>query len=129
MKYYGFYLMVCSFIAFCLYGIDKWKAQSGGWRISEKTLLGISLIGGGVAVVLIVLHSNKKAKEREAEATVNAYKRKKIDTTDDLSIDVYADEEVEETTAETVEEVTETEAEPTQAEEVKVEETDEVKDE
>lgn len=103
------------------------------WAVWLIVCGSVALIGGGVAVVLIVLHSNKKAKEREAEATVNAYKRKKIDTTDDLSIDVYADEEVEETTAETVEEtveeVTETEAEPTQAEEVKVEETDEVKDE
>ena len=62
MKYYGFYLMVCSFIAFCLYGIDKWKAQSGGWRISEKTLLGISLIGGGVGGYLAMQLFRHKTK-------------------------------------------------------------------
>ena len=39
----------------------------------------------------------KKAKKAEDEATVNAYKRKKIDTTDDKSIDVYAEEEPVET--------------------------------
>ena len=46
------------------------------------------------AIIVPVVIVNKKAAERRArEATVNAYKRQKIDTTDDKSIDVYADEE------------------------------------
>jgi hypothetical protein len=44
------------------------------------------------ATVLIVYIRAKKRKKAEEEATVNAYKRPKIDTTDDKSIDVYADE-------------------------------------
>ena len=33
-------------IAFILYGLDKKYAREGRWRIPEKTLLGIALIGG-----------------------------------------------------------------------------------
>lgn len=50
-----------------------------------------------VAVPVVIASKKKAAKKREAEATVNAYKRKKIDTTDDKSIDVYADDETEKT--------------------------------
>jgi len=35
-----------NFIAFALFGIDKARAESGAWRISEGTLLGWALIGG-----------------------------------------------------------------------------------
>lgn len=59
-----------------------------------------------VAVILIVNAQKKKAAEkREAEETVNAYKRAQIDTTDDKSIDVYADELPAEETVENQEEV------------------------
>ena len=56
-----------------------------------------------------VKQMNEEA-QKQADATVNAYK-KRIDTTDDKSIDVYADEtqEVAEETTETVEETVETE--------------------
>ncbi len=64
-------------------------------------------VGGFLVLVAAVKYVRsrqaKKARKREAEATVNAYKRKKIDTTDDKSIDVYADEEATEA-AEPVEE-------------------------
>ncbi len=55
-----------------------------------------------LAIVFIVRAvREKKRKALEESATVNAYKRKKIDTTDDKSIDVYAtDEEMAEETAE-----------------------------
>lgn len=76
-------------------------------------------VGGGlifIAAVVFVLkkRAKKRAAAREAEATVNAYKRKKIDTTDDKSIDVYADED--ETTEEVAEEPVEETAEETVAE-------------
>jgi hypothetical protein len=45
-----------------------------------------------VAVPIIFNEKKKRALAREAEATVNAYKRKRIDTTDDKTIDVYAEE-------------------------------------
>ncbi|MBQ7923903.1 MAG: hypothetical protein IJ329_01200 [Clostridia bacterium] len=63
-----------------------------------------------LAVIIFVVRRIKKRKARKAEeeATVNAYKRKKIDTTDDKSIDVYADDEDAEESEEVVEVVEET---------------------
>ena len=46
---YGFivlYSLCVNVIAFILYGLDKKYAREGRWRIPEKTLLGIALIGG-----------------------------------------------------------------------------------
>ena len=40
------YLLVINIIAFTMYGIDKWKAQRNQWRISEKMLLFLAVIGG-----------------------------------------------------------------------------------
>ena len=46
------YLIIINLIAFALYGTDKSKAKRGKWRISEKTLIGIALIGGSVGAFL-----------------------------------------------------------------------------
>lgn len=34
-----------------MYGIDKWKAQGKRWRISEKMLLFIAIIGGSLGAL------------------------------------------------------------------------------
>ena len=39
---------ILSVITFFMYGVDKFKAQRGKWRISEKALLISSFIGGAV---------------------------------------------------------------------------------
>jgi uncharacterized membrane protein YsdA (DUF1294 family) len=31
-----------------VYGIDKWKAKKGKWRISEATLLILAAVGGSI---------------------------------------------------------------------------------
>ena len=46
------YLIVVNIIAFFLYGADKHKAKKGAWRISEKTLLLIAVIGGNIGAIL-----------------------------------------------------------------------------
>ena len=48
----GVYLIAVNLIAFILYGADKHKAKQGKWRISEKTLLGIAVIGGSIGALL-----------------------------------------------------------------------------
>ena len=51
--------------AFCTYGIDKWKAKKGAWRIPEKTLLLLALIGGSagaIAGMMCFRHKTRKAK-------------------------------------------------------------------
>lgn len=42
----GLYYLCMNIIAFILYGLDKKYAREGRWRIPEKTLLSIAMIGG-----------------------------------------------------------------------------------
>lgn len=84
------------------------------WQIVLIVVSSVIVVAGIVGgVVYFVLESKKKKEKAQADKdTVNAYK-KRIDTTDDKSIDVYADEETpaeetnEEATEEKVEETTE----------------------
>ena len=45
------YLVAINVVAFLLYGIDKWKAKRDAYRISEKTLLTVAVIGGSVGAI------------------------------------------------------------------------------
>ena len=46
------FMAFMSIVGFCAMGIDKAKAKSDAWRISEKTLFGIVFLGGGAGVWL-----------------------------------------------------------------------------
>jgi len=46
------YLLTINAIAFAAYGIDKWKARHGKWRISEATLILLAFIGGALGALL-----------------------------------------------------------------------------
>lgn len=48
MKYFVLYLVVINIFTFFVYGVDKIKAKYDRWRISERTLLLLALIGGFV---------------------------------------------------------------------------------
>jgi uncharacterized membrane protein YsdA (DUF1294 family) len=59
------YVIVVNVAAFLMYGIDKWNARKGLWRIPEKTLLGIAAVGGSVgayAAMQMFRHKTKKPK-------------------------------------------------------------------
>ena len=43
-----YYLLAVNIATFFLYGIDKYKARKGRWRISEATLLMMAVIGGSI---------------------------------------------------------------------------------
>ena len=43
-----YYLLAVNIATFLLYGIDKYKAKKGRWRISEATLLMMAVIGGSI---------------------------------------------------------------------------------
>ena len=47
-----YYLIVINVVTFLVYGIDKWKAKQGSWRISEATLLMLAVIGGSIGALL-----------------------------------------------------------------------------
>lgn len=74
-----------------------------GWHIALIVVGGVLVLAAAIVVPTVIV-SKKRKKKAEEEATVNAYKRKKIDTTDDKSIDVYADDEAEEAVEEPAEE-------------------------
>ena len=42
------YFVAVNVVTFVVYGIDKWKAKKGRWRISEATLLFLAVIGGSI---------------------------------------------------------------------------------
>ena len=42
------YLLAINIASFFLYGIDKYKANKGRWRISEAILLLMAVIGGSI---------------------------------------------------------------------------------
>ena len=49
MHQYSLYdLLAVNSLTFLLYGIDKYKAKKGRWRISEATLLTMAAIGGSI---------------------------------------------------------------------------------
>ena len=47
-----YYLIGVNVLAFLVYGIDKWRAKKGKWRISEATLLLLAVIGGSLGAWL-----------------------------------------------------------------------------
>ena len=46
------FLITTNFLAFILYGIDKWNAKRGARRISEFTLIAIAIIGGAIGAFI-----------------------------------------------------------------------------
>ncbi len=57
------YILAVSLLTWILFGLDKWKAIHGKWRIRESTLLGLSLIGGaagGLAGMYLFRHKIRK---------------------------------------------------------------------
>ena len=42
------YLLAINIATFFVYGIDKYKAKKGRWRISEATLLLMAVVGGSI---------------------------------------------------------------------------------
>lgn len=45
------YLELVNLAAFVLYGIDKYRAKRGRWRIPEATLILIAVIGGSIGAL------------------------------------------------------------------------------
>ena len=51
-QYLLWYLAAVNAVTFTVYGIDKSKARRGAWRIPEKTLFLLPLLGGSVGALL-----------------------------------------------------------------------------
>lgn len=48
----GVYLLIVNVAAFAVYGADKLRAKQGRWRVPEKTLFLLAIIGGSVGALL-----------------------------------------------------------------------------
>ena len=58
------YLGVISIVGFILPAVDKIKAQQGKWRISEKSLFIVSVLGGSVAMYISMRLFHHKTKHK-----------------------------------------------------------------
>ncbi|MBE5938255.1 MAG: DUF1294 domain-containing protein [Lachnospiraceae bacterium] len=56
------YLIITNIIGYAIMGIDKSKAKKHAWRIPEKTLFGISIIGGSLGTLLGMYSFRHKTK-------------------------------------------------------------------
>lgn len=56
------YVIAMNIIGFFVMGMDKWKARTNRWRIPEKTLFAVSILGGsiGTLVGMHVFHHKTK---------------------------------------------------------------------
>ena len=52
ITYLLWYLAAVNLVTFTVYGVDKAKARRGAWRIPEKTLSLLPLLGGSVGALL-----------------------------------------------------------------------------
>ena len=55
-------LFTINLIAFIVMGVDKSKAKKGKWRISEKTLISIAIIGGSCGMLIGMYYFRHKTK-------------------------------------------------------------------
>lgn len=51
-RYLLWYLAAVNLVTFAVYGIDKARAKRDKWRVSEKTLFLLPLLGGSVGALL-----------------------------------------------------------------------------
>lgn len=64
IKIFLIYLIVVNVVAFIVYAIDKYQAQHDRWRISEPTLLWLTVIGGGAGSLAGMLTWRHKTKHK-----------------------------------------------------------------
>ena len=65
MRVIFIYLIVINILTFLIFGIDKWKARRGKWRIPEGTLIWMSILGGSIgALVGMYLFRHKTQKRK-----------------------------------------------------------------
>jgi uncharacterized membrane protein YsdA (DUF1294 family) len=48
----GAYLLVINAVTFVFFGFDKWLATSNSWRVRERSLFILMLLGGSVGALL-----------------------------------------------------------------------------
>jgi len=57
-------LLLLNALTFVVYGVDKWRARGGRWRIPERTLLLLAAFGGALGACLGMVVWNHKTSHR-----------------------------------------------------------------
>ena len=57
-------LLLLNALTFVVYGVDKWRARGGRWRIPERTLLLLAAFGGAFGACLGVVVWNHKTSHK-----------------------------------------------------------------
>lgn len=61
---FALFLMIWNLVIFLVYGLDKGKARKGSYRISEKTLLMMTYVGGGLGAWAGGTHFRHKTQKK-----------------------------------------------------------------
>lgn len=64
MPWYGWYILAISLLACVLTVWDKRRARRGEWRVSEKALFTVALLGGAAAMLLTMRTVRHKTRHR-----------------------------------------------------------------
>lgn len=64
MKALALYLLVVNVLSFLAFGIDKRRALRGRWRIRNRTLLGLALLGGSPGALLGMAAFRHKTRQK-----------------------------------------------------------------
>ena len=64
LKYALYYLAAINLVTFLVYGIDKLRAKRGAWRVSEKMLFLLPILGGSVGAIAGMKIFRHKTKHR-----------------------------------------------------------------
>lgn len=65
LKYVVLYIILINIIGFGMMALDKYKAQKSYWRIPEKSIFVVTLLGGGIGTITgmyVFRHKTKKLK-------------------------------------------------------------------
>lgn len=59
------WLVFINLLSFVLFGLDKWKARRGAWRISENALMLSAVLGGSIGALagMRVFHHKTRHKK------------------------------------------------------------------
>ena len=52
LESFSIIIVIINIVTFIIYGIDKYKAKKGKWRIPENSLIGLAIIGGSIGAYL-----------------------------------------------------------------------------
>lgn len=63
MEVLFYYLLAINLVTFIMFNLDKWYASTGGWRISERSLILACIAGGALGGYLGMRFAHHKTRK------------------------------------------------------------------